>query len=165
MADIRRAPQGGEKPEPRPYRSSGFTHDRPTLAETLDSAVVGAIEEVRRVATETLRVGPHCVSILISRFIGRPQVRVRYHPHGQHLLLLRDGPPVPVAFTPWLIGPDGIAPPSLAVGGAFGTIGRLDVSIEVPEVPESSQLKALYQSQDRPAAPGRLPGLYSRPDD
>lgn len=124
-----------------------------------DAAEQALVAEVRRVRTRVPTVGPHCMSILLSMRLGAP--RVRYHPDGQHQLLLRPDTGLPVTFTPWIIGPEVIAPPTVAVGAAMARFGRVQVDIEAPSLPDDSPIVLFVHSQDRPTPPGWRPGIFS----
>jgi hypothetical protein len=152
----RGAPVSGQEVEELVRRIRGYGPQGHDLAEA------ALIEEVRRVRTRTLSVGPHCMSILISRFLPLP--RVRYHPEGQHSVVLREGPPLPMAFTPWIIGPDTAvtASPVLVRGCSQRNVGG------VRERPKSDALRLLLAQSGTGCSPSRshprcLPDREPRP--
>jgi len=105
-------------------------------------------EVIQSVSTIGSTVGPHCMSILLAP-PWENRVRVRYIPQERLLNLEGDQAndkslapltsslmdrSMPVYFSPWLIFPSRVVPPSRRVGmGAMFSYGELKVHFESPE--------------------------------
>ena len=106
--------------------------------DEVEKSVVQAIREVSTV--RGMGVGPNCMSILIPRpDTDRRWVRVRYHPAEGHRLRVPfhpNGPSVPAAFTPWIIG-DGLIHPAQVFAGDYSVnAGGFDIRLRSPYQPE-----------------------------
>lgn len=83
------------------------------IAETFLAQVI------REVSANVPEVGPDCMSIAISP-PGFGEVRIKYiteRPTIAQFISAKATRELSVAFTPWIIGPDGVLPPSLHRGG------------------------------------------------
>ena len=114
------------------------------------------VEMIREVSRSVPEVGPHCMSILL----GPPSAgsaRIRYVPLGGPALATvswSQGPTftLPVAFTPWIVGPGGIFAPSISAGSRTVQIGHYTITLEAPESPECG-IEFLLDAQLRPKLP------------
>lgn len=121
-----------------------------------DQAERTMVEMIRDVSRSLPLVGPHCMSILLkppSHF----GARVRYIPAGGDSGLARLSTSrgatftLPVAFTPWLVGPGVIFGPSIISGTFQANIGTYTVTLEAPDSP--GPIGALLAGQQRPRLP------------
>jgi hypothetical protein len=123
---------------------------------TADQSERTMVEMMRKVSLSLAEVGPHCMSILLSppsdayariRYIplGAPAIAEVSRPRGPKFIL-------PVAFTPWLVGPGVVSSPSIASGTCEQQVGHYKVTLEAPQSPESGIL-GLFSSQQRPNSP------------
>jgi hypothetical protein len=104
-----------------------------------DEAEMMLVGAVRDTARRIAQVGPHCMSILIMPpNVG--SVRIRYLPLGSSanaLLGTSEGKTlkVPVAYPPWIVGPNLISAPSVLSGGMELFVGPYTVVLEAPDPP------------------------------
>ncbi|HLE13645.1 MAG TPA: hypothetical protein VI776_02770 [Anaerolineales bacterium] len=95
------------------------------------------VEVVRCVASRNPRkVGPHCMSLLLPP-LGVAPSRVRFIPSIPHTAVFtsqNDGTnrELPIAFSPWIIGPEGFNAPSVMVGSWSVQMGPHEIIIEAP---------------------------------
>jgi hypothetical protein len=75
---------------------------------------------IRSVATrEPLRVGSHCLSVMLPPPTSGVPIQVCFHPAREHRAVFRSSTrqwECPVAYTPWVIGPSGFLAPSVIAG-------------------------------------------------
>jgi hypothetical protein len=114
------------------------------------------VSAVRSVAQRDTTVGPHCMSV----FLPPPTanfVRTRYLPLTEGRAVLHNNQhhiEVPAGVSPWVIGPQVIAPPSVIVGSGHQiSVGTFNVVTEAPDVPPGSGVIAASSSQRRPLWP------------
>lgn len=110
------------------------------------------VETIRHVASRNPRsVGPHCMSILLPPLDVAP-INIRFVPYTSHTAIFtnqrQDTSEFPVAFSPWLIGPNGFCAPSVQVGRSQVQLGPTEVIIEAP-TPESG-IKGYMGALNRP---------------
>ena len=115
--------------------------------ETVEAMVVAAIRRASSQAPGS--IGSHCMSVVVKPGDARPNARVRFLPVTPHLGRAGDQD-VEVAFTPWMVAPDGIHSPALSVGGLSSEQGLLTFEFEAPPVPEDQALKGAFQTYERP---------------
>ena len=122
-------------------------------AQNWDQAEAALISTVHDVARRTPIVGAHCMSILITPpAIGK--VRVRFVPALPQMARLTSNAgeelEVPIAFSPWFIGPNLNWSPAVLTGGNWSMqIGNYNLSLEAPR-PSSGPLYGFLRSQPRP---------------
>ena len=95
------------------------------------------VENIRRFSSQhPLRVGSHCLSILLSP-PSYALIRVRFIPDVPHSAILRSENGryrrIPVAFSPWIISPRGLHSPSVIHGRSEIRLGLYNIVIEAPE--------------------------------
>jgi hypothetical protein len=96
-------------------------------------------------------VGPNCLSILIP---PNGHVRVRFIPDTPHVAILKDENkgteyPIPVIFSPWIIGPQGYWAPTVMMQGANYQMGSFTINIEGPAIGESTKGVLFYLGTHR----------------
>lgn len=110
------------------------------VPNVLSSASPGEFENflvdvIRRVASRHPQsIGPHCMSILLPP-PGIAPIRVRFIPAAFHSADFHGNKirqEVPVAFSPWIIGPDMCCAPSVQVGRTQVQMGPFEIAIEAP---------------------------------
>jgi hypothetical protein len=78
------------------------------------------VKIIRSVATrEPLRVGSHCMSVMLPSPTSGVPIQVCFHPASEHRAVFRNSTrqwECPVAYTPWVIGPSGFLAPSIITG-------------------------------------------------
>jgi hypothetical protein len=113
--------------------------------DSVERALAKAITDV---AMRSKSVGPDCMSIVLSPPWGN-RVRIRYLPRESNLGSgqapdltadeFNDGSSItyasgPIYFSPWLVLPDRVVPPSRMVGlGSIYEVGDLRIHLETPE--------------------------------
>jgi hypothetical protein len=112
--------------------------------EVIEDDLVAAI----RIAADRhpTRIGKDCVTVSTRADCFGP-IRVRFHPGEAHSFNLPGvDEAIPVAYTPWLIGPKMAAPPQQAFGGAYtDVLGSRRVGAE----------ETVFRAEvDAPEAPG-----------
>jgi hypothetical protein len=109
-----------------------------------DAAETELVRTVRQVALHVPQVGPDCISILIAPpTIG--QARVRFLPLNSHEAILQTASQnrrLTVAYTPWFVGPNLIAAPSLLAGPAKTEFSLGPYQIHLEGVGDSGGLLA-----------------------
>jgi len=107
-----------------------------TCDRTRDDAEKILVEAIREISRVVPEVGSHCISVLLAPpWVARAWVRyIPLQGPAQATLTTTEGIKLhlPVAFCPWLIGPDGIMAPSVLAGSTQVSLGRYLVSIEAP---------------------------------
>jgi hypothetical protein len=113
------------------------------------------VDQIRLVSSEHPdRVGPHCLSILLPHPKYGDPIRVRFIPTVEHSATLTSRSlsfgtrTAPVAFSPWIVGPDLLCAPSLMIGTHAVQIGQTRITLEGPE---QRGFSAIF-SQRRPLA-------------
>ncbi len=95
------------------------------------------VKSIRRVASRNPRsVGPHCMSVLLPP-LGVAPIRVRFIPNVPHTAVFTNQRQnikreIPVAFSPWIIGPNMFCAPSVQVGHSHVQMGPFEIVIEAP---------------------------------
>ncbi len=123
---------------------------------SLDESEELLVKSIRRVASlNPEKVGSHCMSILLPP-PGAAPLRVRFIPNSLHTgVLVNKNQDIkqefPIAFSPWIIGPNLIAAPSLQVGYRHLQVGAFEVIIEAPS--PSKGILGVMGSQNRPSHP------------
>lgn len=95
------------------------------------------VEEIRNVSLQRPdRVGPHCLSILLPP-PGRTPIRVRFIPTLEHTAIVTNqsnaiSKTLPVAFSPWIIGPAMLGAPLIMNGSNSVQMGQILINLEAP---------------------------------
>lgn len=135
--------------------------------ESLGKKLVGAsrskdvLEAFESILAKTIRVvsatnssvGPNLMSVIIpSARRGSP--RVRFLPSLEHQIEVRSAGELRVlsaSYSPWLIGPGILYPPSIIVGTHSVILGGIEVTIQADE--PTGSIMGLSSTQKRPPAP------------
>jgi len=101
------------------------------------------VEVIRRVASRNPRsVGRHCMSVLLPP-LGVAPIVIRFIPDIPHTAVFtsqsQNRRELPVAFSPWIIGPNVFCAPSVHVGRSHVQMGPFEIVIEAP-APEKGLL-------------------------
>lgn len=137
-------------------------------APSIDAYEGALVELMRSVAKDTTRVGPDCMSVMLS---PPPfgEIRVRYIPQFGEMGVLEGVRPqrVPIGFSPWVITPHRIMAPSTMTGHGMclGT-GLYEIRFLAPAAPpndERWQGFAAISSQDRATPPEQGAGRTINP--
>ena len=133
---------------------SGFTEHLPTASP--DESENLLVDGVRRVSSRNPQsVGPHCMSILLPP-LGVAPIRVRFIPNAPHTAVYTGQdqnmtPAFPIAFSPWIIGPNMLCAPSVQIGHGQVQMGPFEIVMEAP-MPESG-VKGYMGALERPPGP------------
>ncbi len=114
--------------------------------ESVEAILVDAIRGAAEQSPGT--IGAHCMSILVRPWTF-PSALIKFIPASAHHGTAF-GQTVEVSYSPWMVAPDAIHAPAVTVGGLSCEQGLLTYAIKTPEPPEGQQLKAAFQSQERP---------------
>jgi hypothetical protein len=130
----------------------------------LDSAEQVLVQAIRKAAGRKGTIGPNCMSIALPRSgaasLSAP--RIRFLPQDTQIAIT-SVEHVEVGFSPWVIAPGTMAPPSHVVGNQTLHGGGFEVLIEGPEPPPNQSLRAAFGSEIRSRAPGWTPHPHSIP--
>ena len=122
-----------------------------------DAAVQRLVWAVRYVAGKTRGVGPDCMCILLPNPDAQPELFVRYEPVTEERAVITGGErnvKVPAAFTPWFVGPQIHAPPSIIIGGHMPfNLGAIRLIAQAPPVPRGTGVRGGFSTQRRPPDP------------
>lgn len=113
--------------------------------ELVEDRLVKAIRQASTLTPGT--IGPHCMSVLVTPW-QFPNALIRFMPDSAHTGSAF-GQRVELAYSPWMVAPDAVLAPSVAVGGLSCEQGLLTYSTEAAAVPDDQTLKSAFQSQDR----------------
>lgn len=113
-----------------------------SLAKTLSTASPDEsenllVEGIRRVASQNpSTVGPHCMSIFLAP-LGVAPIRVRFISDTPHTATFTSQDQstkreVPVAFSPWIVGPNMFYSPAVRVGCSHVQMGPFEIVLEAP---------------------------------
>jgi hypothetical protein len=111
---------------------------------------------IRRVSLRSPdKVGPHCMSILLPP-LGVSPIRIRFIPEVDHSAVFTTQNPIkerelPVAFSPWIVGPNMFCAPSITVGASQVQMGPVQIVIEAP-MPEAG-ITGYMGALERPPGP------------
>ena len=108
--------------------------------EALEASLAALVRSVNRPG-----VGPDCLTTVVTFADFPPRARVRFMPAG----------PTAESFTPWVVTPAGVAPPSVESGGPLSTMsfGRLDVEAVGIPAPADAQMLLSWGAQPRKPPP------------
>jgi len=129
------------------------------LVDRLESVSIDATENmlvanIRSVASRNSnRVGTHCMSVLLPSN-GKGPIRIRFIPNAIHIAVFSNQKTkhsLPVAFSPWIIGPENIFAPSIVVGKSQIDMGPHEIILEAPN-PENGII-GYMGAQPRPSNP------------
>lgn len=143
-------------PTPNGYLTESEMSD---LAKTLstaspDAAEKAIVEKIRIVASRHPQsVGPHCMSILLPP-PGVAPIGVRFIPSVTHTAVFQTKEitrEIPVAFSPWVVGPNMFTAPSIMVGPSELQMGPHRIVLDAP-APEKG-IRAYFGSLRRPKGP------------
>jgi hypothetical protein len=121
-------------------------------ADECETHLVECIRQAAKGYTEV--VGPHCMSVLMPNpSLG--WVRIRFIPNVQHEAKITtkagSSGAFPVAYSPWIIGLNAFAAPSINVGDSSVPMGHVRVIMEAPQSGRGP--RGLMSSVKRPGHP------------
>lgn len=113
------------------------------------------VEVIRRVSAQNPgNVGPNCMSVLLPP-LGVGSIGIRFIPDIPHTAIFtsqrQNISELPVAFSPWIIGPNMFCAPSVQVGCCHVQMGPFEIVIEAP-APEKGIL-GYMRALNRPEGP------------
>lgn len=124
-------------------------------------AVIGALAEgVRRIGARNRAAGNNVIGNDLMTIMlpppGHVPIRVRFLPSEVHEASVQSGEnsrTLEVFYSPWVIGPASLVPPSMRVGSGTVPLGSMEVDIEGAPPPGRGGIAALISSQSRPLFP------------
>lgn len=102
-------------------------------SKNVDKAEEIIIDVVRNVSARSPAVGPNCMSILLWRPDIKPLTRIRFLASQTHFATVVGNTKqttLPVAYSPWLIGPASRLAASIISGGMSTTLGGIKIVFE-----------------------------------
>jgi hypothetical protein len=123
-----------------------------------DEVVGILLSLIRSAAGRSSFIGPDCMSTAIYPPHWNPSAHVRYLPVHEARFIddIFSSPPkaLPATFSPWIITPRLVQPPSITVGPTLDVVaGGFRVVIDGPKPPTDSPLVFLMTDQKRPDQP------------